>query len=242
MLVESGLFAQMVGTVALLVEAPVAVGFVVDEHQTLDAMVVRCAHPSDELKAAPLLERLPRLEPIDPFSPRRAHVLDATVMAAADAGGEERVAGSMYGRHLRKHGYAAPVVVYFRRAGSIESGIALLRPSDALPFDARAVQVLRDLHPFLEHALAPPGGGNEASREHAELPEPLTSREAQVAALVADGQSNAAVGLALGMREATVKTHLTHVYAKLGVRTRTQLAVLLPRTAPAHGELPVALA
>jgi DNA-binding CsgD family transcriptional regulator len=242
MQVEQGLLAQTVGTVASLADAPVALGFTVDEHQTLDRVIVRCAHPADELRAAPLLERLPRLEPIDPFSPRRAHAAGAAVMAAADAGGDERVARSMYGRHLRRFGYAAPAVIYFRREGRIECGIALLRPVDAPPFDARAVQMLRDMHPFLEHALIQPAGRGEAASEPAAAPEPLTGREAEVAALVADGRSNAAVGLALGMSEATVKTHLTRVYAKLGVRTRTQLAVLLPRTAPADPGPAVAVA
>jgi DNA-binding NarL/FixJ family response regulator len=59
----------------------------------------------------------------------------------------------------------------------------------------------------------------------------LTAREAEVAALVADGWTNADVAASLGMSEATVKTHLTKVYAKIGVRSRTQLAVLLARPA-----------
>jgi DNA-binding CsgD family transcriptional regulator len=241
MQVEQGLLAQTVDTIALLVDAPVALGFTVDEHQTVDRVIVHCAQPDDELKAAPLLERLPRLEPIDPFSPRRAHAAGAAVMAAADAGGDEHVARSMFGRHLRKYGYATPVVLYFRRDERIECGITLLRPVDAPPFDARAVQVLRDLHSFLEHAVTRPGRRSPAPSEPVAAPEPLTTREAQVAALVADGCSNAAVALALGMSEATVKTHLTHVYAKLGVRTRTQLAVLLPRNVEAD-PAPVAVA
>jgi DNA-binding CsgD family transcriptional regulator len=245
MLDEQGLLAHTVDTVAQLVDAPVGLGFTVDEHQTVDRMIVRCFHPVDDLAVAPLVERLPRLEPIDPFSPRRAAAAGAAVMAAADAGGDERVAGSMYGRHLHRYGYAPPAYLYFRRDGRIETGIALLRPITAGPFDGRAVHLLRELHPFLERALSLSGGGGGACVAPAEppsAPEPLTNREAQVAALVADGCSNAAVGLALGMSEATVKTHLTHVYAKLGVRTRTQLAVMLPRRAEPAVELPVVAA
>ncbi|WP_245993497.1 response regulator [Xylanimonas allomyrinae] len=55
-------------------------------------------------------------------------------------------------------------------------------------------------------------------RSTAERP---TAREAQVLALVAEGRSNAEVGRALFIGEATVKTHLLRTFAKLGVDDRT---------------------
>ncbi|MEV6236823.1 response regulator transcription factor [Lentzea sp. NPDC051838] len=55
-------------------------------------------------------------------------------------------------------------------------------------------------------------------REPAE--EPLSARELDVLALVAKGSTNRAVAAALFISEATVKTHLLHVYAKLGVGDR----------------------
>jgi DNA-binding NarL/FixJ family response regulator len=48
-----------------------------------------------------------------------------------------------------------------------------------------------------------------------------------VAQLVAIGATNADIARALSVSLATVKTHLTQIYAKLGVRSRTQLAVVL---------------
>ncbi|RAS59784.1 LuxR family two component transcriptional regulator [Lentzea atacamensis] len=50
--------------------------------------------------------------------------------------------------------------------------------------------------------------------------EPLSARELEVLALVARGSTNRAVAAALFISEATVKTHLLHVYAKLGVSDR----------------------
>ncbi|MET9232650.1 response regulator transcription factor [Lentzea sp. NPDC003310] len=50
--------------------------------------------------------------------------------------------------------------------------------------------------------------------------EPLSQREVDVLALVAKGSTNRAVAAALFISEATVKTHLLHVYAKLGVSDR----------------------
>ena len=54
--------------------------------------------------------------------------------------------------------------------------------------------------------------------------EGLTPAERRVADLVADGRTNAEVAATLFLAERTVASHLTHVYAKLGVRSRTELA------------------
>jgi len=52
----------------------------------------------------------------------------------------------------------------------------------------------------------------------------LTAAERRVATLVAEGRTNREVAAALSLGERTVETHLSHVYAKLGVRSRTELA------------------
>jgi DNA-binding NarL/FixJ family response regulator len=53
----------------------------------------------------------------------------------------------------------------------------------------------------------------------------LTERELEVANAVARGLSNAEIGAQLYLSEATVKTHVTRVLAKLGVRDRVQIVV-----------------
>ncbi|WP_405095951.1 response regulator [Micromonospora sp. NBC_01412] len=53
----------------------------------------------------------------------------------------------------------------------------------------------------------------------------LTRREVEVLVLVAEGLSNQAVGQRLHLTEGTVKSHLAHVYAKLGVDSRTAAVV-----------------
>ncbi|WP_328438464.1 response regulator transcription factor [Streptomyces sp. NBC_00457] len=50
--------------------------------------------------------------------------------------------------------------------------------------------------------------------------EPLSAREREVLTLVAKGTSNREIARVLFISEATVKTHLTHLYAKLGVKDR----------------------
>jgi DNA-binding CsgD family transcriptional regulator len=54
--------------------------------------------------------------------------------------------------------------------------------------------------------------------------EGLTPAERRVAVLVAEGRTNREVAAALFLSERTVASHLSHVYAKLGVRSRTELA------------------
>jgi DNA-binding CsgD family transcriptional regulator len=54
--------------------------------------------------------------------------------------------------------------------------------------------------------------------------EGLTPAERRVAALVAEGRTNQEVAAALFLGERTVASHLTRIYAKLGIRSRTELA------------------
>jgi DNA-binding NarL/FixJ family response regulator len=51
-------------------------------------------------------------------------------------------------------------------------------------------------------------------------PEVLSQRELEVLALIADGATNRQAAAKLFVSEATVKTHLLHIYEKLGVRDR----------------------
>jgi predicted ATPase/DNA-binding CsgD family transcriptional regulator len=60
----------------------------------------------------------------------------------------------------------------------------------------------------------------------------LTPAEQDVVRLAADGLSNPDIGARLYMSRGTVKTHLSHVYAKLGVTNRTELANLAAQHLP----------
>jgi DNA-binding NarL/FixJ family response regulator len=55
----------------------------------------------------------------------------------------------------------------------------------------------------------------------------LTDRERQVVVQIATGSSNAEIGQALGMSEATVKAHVSRALSKLGLQNRVQAAMLV---------------
>jgi DNA-binding NarL/FixJ family response regulator len=59
--------------------------------------------------------------------------------------------------------------------------------------------------------------------------QPLTAREQEVLDLIARGYANKRIALELGIAEKTVKTHVGHVLAKLGVADRTQAALYATR-------------
>jgi DNA-binding NarL/FixJ family response regulator len=58
----------------------------------------------------------------------------------------------------------------------------------------------------------------------------LTSREQEILRLIANGLSNAEIGQQLYITETTVKTHVTHILQKLGLRDRVQAVVLSYQT------------
>jgi len=70
-------------------------------------------------------------------------------------------------------------------------------------------------------AAAAPATGAPAPAPAADL----TERELEVIVLVAQGRSNREIADAFVISEKTVKTHIGHVLAKLGLKDRTQLAI-----------------
>jgi len=96
-------------------------------------------------------------------------------------------------------------------------------PADELSLSVeRAMKGERVVSPLLLTALV---GAVSPPAEVAE-PDPeepvLTAREREVLALLAEGRSNREIASTLYVTLATVKTHLAHIYAKLGARNRNE--------------------
>jgi DNA-binding NarL/FixJ family response regulator len=73
------------------------------------------------------------------------------------------------------------------------------------------------------------------------LTKPLTAREAEVASLVALGCTNRQIGESLVIAERTAECHVLNICAKLGFRSRTQVAVWAARHGLADGAPPSAV-
>jgi DNA-binding NarL/FixJ family response regulator len=115
-----------------------------------------------------------------------------------------------------------------RVALALQAGAAGFLYKDVDP-DAlvRAIRSVHDGHTV----LAPGAAGLVAARPGRDVRGigALTSREREVFALLADGQSNREIARTLSVSEKTVKTHVSAVLAKLGVADRTQAALLAVR-------------
>ena len=121
----------------------------------------------------------------------------------------------------------------------------------------RRVKRRREARATLEEALAVfegIGAALWAERTRAELkrisgraatPGALTPAEERVAVLVAEGKTNREVAAALFLSDRTVEGHLAHIFGKLGIRHRTEIAAALAARqtqgieAPNTGDSPV---
>ncbi|WP_427868573.1 response regulator [Leucobacter luti] len=101
--------------------------------------------------------------------------------------------------------------------GAIESGASGYLLKDTPP--SELIAAIRAAAAG-ESALAPAIAGRLLAR----LRTPqlsLSAREIEVLALVAEGETNSGIARALFISDATVKSHLVHIYEKLGVSSRT---------------------
>ncbi len=102
---------------------------------------------------------------------------------------------------------------------AIEAGATGYLLKDAPREDLfRAIQAAANGESF----LAPSVAARLMGRMRAPAEEALSAREVQVLTMVSQGASNKEIGHQLHISEATVKTHLTHIFEKLGVSDRTQ--------------------
>jgi two-component system, NarL family, response regulator LiaR len=141
-------------------------------------------------------------------------------------------------RELQRRGRAPRVLVLTsflddeRLMPAIEAGAAgyLLKNVDPAEL-ARAVRAAHAGEALLDPSVAArlveriAGGERSGSTGLDEL----TRREREVFERIAQGRSNKQIALELGVAEKTVKTHVGHLLAKLGVTDRTQAALLAVR-------------
>ena len=105
------------------------------------------------------------------------------------------------------------------RAGALGYVLKESQPQELMEAIRRIHRGQSFLHPSIAHKLLRELAAPQAP---AAAPPSLTDREIQVLKLVACGESNRTISAQLGISEATVRTHLSRILAKLGLESRTQ--------------------
>jgi two-component system, NarL family, response regulator LiaR len=149
---------------------------------------------------------MPRLDGVEAMRELREQVPAARVIVLTSFLDDERLVPAL---RAGAAGYLLKNVEPQELARAIrlaDAGEAMIDPAVA----ARLVDALVEV------------GGDEGPK--------LTPREQEVLELIGRGLANKRIALELGIAEKTVKTHVSHVLAKLGVSDRTQAALYVERS------------
>jgi DNA-binding CsgD family transcriptional regulator len=159
----------------------------------------------------------------DPLHPRHAAKQPfARLSVAADQ--YATAEASAYRSFVCQCGIADMVEFFFRRNERIVAGMSVLwAPGCKIPDST--MNIAEKIHDYLEFNLI--------GRASPEMEEParygLTSREMEVVELLCCGRTNREISECLNIGLATVKTHLIHIFEKLGVETRSAVVALMSR-------------
>lgn len=222
--------AEILGAVTLLAPARSVVFYSVDEQlqkYTVNPVVVMFDRPDLPDFDQGTRRYLDRYAAHDPFAPSRWARTNVTIATARDVG----VRRSSYASELAARYSVVPVAnVYFRSGGTIVGGVCILRDPEADELSPSELSALRRVHSLFEHYYIL----TEQVDSQADDTDPsgysrLTAREREIARLLSQGASYGRIGRELQISPGTVKTHVRHVYAKLGVANRVELMLLTLR-------------
>jgi DNA-binding NarL/FixJ family response regulator len=132
-------------------------------------------------------------------------------------------------RHLARRGTACIALTTYADDASVLGALRagargyLTKDAGAGEIKAAVEAVARGeaaLDPAIQHHVLA-----AVSAPAPELPDELTPREAEVLGLIAEGLTNAEIAERLVVSTATVKSHVNHLFAKIGARDRAQAVV-----------------
>ncbi len=201
-----------------ILEGSATAFYEVDSNLNLNRFVLSSGVPSgfhDQYLAG-----MNRLDPLHPRSATKEPIARLSVALAQCATAE----AAMYRSFAGQCGVADMIEFFFRRNDRIVAGMSVLwAPGCKIPDGS--MNIAEKIHDYLEFNLTSrlsPGTG-EPSRYG------LTARELEVVELLCCGRTNREISECLNIGLATVKTHLIHIFEKLGVETRSAVVALMSR-------------
>jgi DNA-binding CsgD family transcriptional regulator len=199
-----------------LLDASATAFYKVDDDLNLNDFVL-CGVPIDFHQ-----QYIDRMSWFDPLHPR--HADDRPVARLADAVEQQLTADvATYRVFSSEFGISDMVEFFFRRQDKIVAGMSVAWGHHCRIPDG-AMQTARKIHSYLEFNLV----GN-AAVPVGEVRYGLTAREQDVVSLLCCGRTNREIGEGLNISMSTVKTHLMHIFEKLGVETRSAAVALMSR-------------
>jgi two-component system nitrate/nitrite response regulator NarL len=149
-------------------------------------------------------------------------------------------------KSLRERGDSTPVLVLTMSEAAEDLAAALrlgvrgyllkdMEPADVIEAIRRAARGELVVAPSIAGKLATILQSGEEPGSAASLVKQLTGRERQILGYVAAGMSNKAIAKALGISHDTVKLHVRHILAKLGLSSRVEAAVFAVQNREALG-------
>jgi len=158
--------------------------------------------------------RMPRLDGIEATRRLRERRPDMGVIALTTYADDESVLGAI---RAGARGYLTKDA----SSEDIRNAILTVARGDAA------------LDPSVQHHVIAALAGDDGRADEpagSELPDDLTPREAEVLGLIAEGLTNAEIAERLFVTPTTVKSHINHLFAKAGLRDRTQAVNYAYRT------------
>ena len=162
---------------------------------------------------------------MDPLNPNLFENSSETVVHMDSIMSAQFIEQSVYYQDfLKPLNYRYATDIFFRSEGKIIAVITLLRDESQGEFTEEELSILRKQQPFLEYVLNTVYLSKRVEeRNTIEERYHLSSRELDVLELMISGANNKAIAKELTLGLATVKTHLQHIYQKIGVASRTEL-------------------
>ncbi|QWG11547.1 DNA-binding response regulator [Bradyrhizobium sediminis] len=164
-----------------------------------------------------------RMNQFDPLHPKRAASKPFALLSVAT----ERcptAESAAYRSFAGQCGIVDMVEFFFRRDDRIVAGMSVAWGAGCRIPDG-AMNIAGKIHDYLEFNLV----GRAASPAEEPARYGLTSRELDVVELLCCGRTNREISECLQIGLATVKTHLIHIFEKLGVETRSAAVALMSR-------------